>query len=235
MKLLKKKISLSEVYEGRFILINKPLNWTSFQVVNKVRNVLRKHYNIKRLKVGHAGTLDPLASGLLILATGKATKQIFKIQSMQKVYTGTMEFGFSTPSFDKETKPDNFFSINHISESLIKNTIKDFLGILDQYPPIYSALKLKGKPMYEYARENKNIKIKSRKIKIERFEFKSYESPKFNFEVECSKGTYIRSLVNDFGKKLQSGACLNDLVRVKIGKFCLKNAFEISDFEKLFE
>ncbi len=235
MRLLKKKISLNDVYQGRLILINKPLNWTSFEVVNKVRGVIRKHYNIKKLKVGHAGTLDPLASGLLILATGKATKQIFKIQNMKKVYTGTMEFGFSTPSFDKETKPDNFFSINHINENLIKTTINDFLGILDQYPPIYSALKLKGKPMYEYARENKNIKIESRKIKIERFEFKSYESPIFGFEVECSKGTYIRSLVNDFGKKIQSGACLTNLIRVKIGKFCLKNAFEISDFEKLFE
>ena len=235
MELLKKKISLNEIYEGRLILINKPQNWTSFQVVNKVRGVIRKYYNIKKLKVGHAGTLDPLASGLLILATGKATKQIFKIQSMKKVYTGTMEFGFSTPSFDKETKPDNFFSIDHINENLIKTTMNDFLGILDQYPPVYSALKLKGKPMYEYARENKNIKIESRKIKIERFEFKSYESPIFNFEVECSKGTYIRSLVNDFGKKIQSGACLTNLIRVKIGKFSLKNAFEISDFEKLFE
>ena len=235
MKLLKKKTSLSEIYEGRLILINKPLNWTSFQVVKKVRNVMRRLYNIKKIKIGHAGTLDPLASGLLILATGKATKQIFKIQNMKKVYTGTMEFGFSTPSFDKETKPDNFFPINHISENLIKNTINDFLGIINQYPPIYSALKLKGKPMYEYARENKNIKIESRKVRIEKFEFKSYESPNFDFEIECSKGTYIRSLVNDFGKKLQSGACLTNLIRVKIGKFCLKNAFEISDFEKLFE
>ena len=235
MKLLKKKTSLSEIYEGRLILINKPLNWTSFQVVKKVRNVMRRLYNIKKIKIGHAGTLDPLASGLLILATGKATKQIFKIQNMKKVYTGTMEFGFSTPSFDKETKPDNFFPINHISENLIKNTINDFLGTINQYPPIYSALKLKGKPMYEYARENKNIKIESRKVRIEKFEFKSYESPNFDFEIECSKGTYIRSLVNDFGKKLQSGACLTNLIRVKIGKFCLKNAFEISDFEKLFE
>ena len=235
MKLLKKKTSLSEIYEGRLILINKPLNWTSFQVVKKVRNVMRRLYKIKKIKIGHAGTLDPLASGLLILATGKATKQIFKIQNMKKVYTGTMEFGFSTPSFDKETKPDNFFPINHISENLIKNTINDFLGTINQYPPIYSALKLKGKPMYEYARENKNIKIESRKVRIEKFEFKSYESPNFDFEIECSKGTYIRSLVNDFGKKLQSGACLTNLIRVKIGKFCLKNAFEISDFEKLFE
>ena len=235
MEIFDKKISKSKILEGGFILINKPLNWSSFQVVNKVRFVIKKLCNIDKLKVGHAGTLDPLASGLLILAIGKATKHISKIQNMKKIYTGTMNFGCSTPSFDMETEPNNFFSTIHISESLIKNKINDFLGIIDQYPPAYSALKINGKPMYKYARENKKIKIEPRKVKIYRFEFKSYKPPKFYFEVECSKGTYIRSLANDFGKKLDSGAYLSSLVRTNIGKYNLKNASQISDFEKLIE
>jgi len=235
MEIFNKKISKSEILAGRFILINKPLNWTSFQVVNKVRFVIKKLYNIDKLKVGHAGTLDPLASGLLILGIGKATKHISEIQNMKKIYTGTMSFGYTTPSFDMETKPNNFFSTVHIDESLIKNKINDFLGIIDQFPPAFSALKINGKPMYKYARENKKIKIEPRKVKIDRFEFKSYNPPKFHFEVECSKGTYIRSLVNDFGKKLDSGAYLTSLVRTNIGKYNLKNASQISDFEKLIE
>ncbi|OUV49931.1 MAG: tRNA pseudouridine(55) synthase TruB [Flavobacteriaceae bacterium TMED116] len=235
MKVFDNKISKSEIYEGRFILINKPISWTSFQVVNKVRYIIKKLYNIDKLKVGHTGTLDPLASGLLILAIGKATKHISKIQNMKKIYTGTMNFGCSTPSFDMETKPNNFFSTIHINESLIKNKINDFIGIIDQFPPAYSALKINGKPMYKYARENKKIKIEPRKVKIDRFEFKSYKPPKFHFEVECSKGTYIRSLANDFGKKLDSGAYLTNLVRTNIGKYNIKNASQISDFEKLIK
>ena len=235
MKLFENKISVDEINEGRFILIDKPLNWSSFQVVKKIRYIIKKKYNIEKLKVGHAGTLDPLASGLLILGIGKETKNINKIQDMNKVYRGSMVFGCSTPSFDKETKPNNFFSVAHIKEKLIKNTINDFIGTIDQFPPVYSALKKNGKPMYKYARENKLIKVESRKVKIHKFEFKYFESPRFDFEVECSKGTYIRSLVNDFGKKLSSGAYLTKLIRTNIGKFSLKNAFKIDDFEKLIE
>lgn len=234
MELFKISNSVDEVFEGRLILINKPIGWTSFQVVNKVRHKLTKFFKIKKLKVGHAGTLDPLANGLLIIATGKATKEIYKFQKMNKVYTGIFTFGSTTPSYDLETIPDKTFTYNHLSEKLIFEKSKDFIGVIDQKPPIFSALKKKGRRLYKYARAKQPIEIEFRKVEIKKFTINSIDLPSVSFEVECGKGTYIRSLANDFGVALKSGAHLSKLERISIGNYKIENASKITDFEKLF-
>ena len=233
MELFKTINNIDELTEGRLILINKPIGWSSFQVVNKVRHKLTKFHNIKKLKVGHAGTLDPLAQGLLIIATGKGTKKIYQFQNMSKVYTGVFTFGSSTPSYDLETMPNEEFSYKHLNQRLIVEKTKDFIGLIDQKPPIFSALKKNGKRLYEYARAEQIIKIESRKVEIKRFEINSINLPYVDFEVECSKGTYIRSLANDFGSALKSGAHLSRLKRISIGNYKIENALEIDDFEKI--
>ena len=198
---------------GQVLLIDKPLNWTSFQIVNKIRWLIKNKFAIKKIKVGHAGTLDPLATGLLIICTGKMTKEISIFQNQTKKYTGTFLIGTTTPSFDLETKPNNTFAINHINEDLIINATKSFIGKMKQKPPIFSAIKKDGKRLYESARIGENIEINDRYIEILSFNISKIHMPHIDFEVECSKGTYIRSLANDFGKKLNSGATLS--------KFCL--------------
>ena len=218
--------------EGRILLINKPLNWTSFQVVNKIRWLIKTTFNIKKIKVGHAGTLDPLADGLLIICTGKMTKKIDQFQKLNKIYTGKFFLGATTPSYDLETEINSKKSIDHITEKLILKTTEDFKGKTIQTPPIYSAIKHKGKKLYEFARKGETVKIKEREIFISEFLITKKQLPELDFLVNCSKGTYIRSLANDFGKKLECGAYLSKLTRTAIGDHLLKNSISIEDFEK---
>jgi len=215
---------------GQVLLIDKPLNWTSFQIVNKIRWLIRNKFAIKKIKVGHAGTLDPLATGLLIICTGKMTKEISIFQNQTKKYTGTFLIGTTTPSFDLETKPNNTFAINHINEDLIINATKSFIGKIKQKPPIFSAIKKNGKRLYESARIGEDVVINDRDIEILSFNILKINMPYIDFEVECSKGTYIRSLANDFGKKLNSGATLSKLRRTKIGEYSVDKSISIEGF-----
>lgn len=217
---------------GEIILIDKPMDWTSFQVVNKIRWLIRSTFGIKKIKVGHAGTLDPLASGLLILCTGKMTKSIEQFMGQEKEYTGTFTLGATTPSYDLETEIDNTFPTDHITEELLHNTLDQFVGTIDQYPPVFSALKKDGKRLYEFAREGIEVEIPTRKVNIRSFELTQKALPKVDFKVICSKGTYIRSLANDYGKALNSGAHLSALRRTRIGEFNIEQAVSIEDFEK---
>tara|TARA_B100001063_G_scaffold239258_1_gene262591 strand:- start:159 stop:854 length:696 start_codon:yes stop_codon:yes gene_type:complete len=222
--------TLNEFKEGKLLLIDKPLKWTSFQVVNKLRWQIKKTFDIKKIKVGHAGTLDPLATGLLLVCTGKMTKQIQELQDQKKVYSGTITLGSTTPSYDLETDINQKFSTNHICENILRETTKQFIGEIEQYPPLYSAIKKDGKRLYEYARLGQDIDIKPRKIFIESFKISNFQNQKVDFEVQCGKGTYIRSLANDFGKALNSGAHLSSLRRTKIGDFSINDAIEIDEF-----
>ena len=221
--------------EGQVLLFDKPLNWTSFQLVNKVRWLIRKTYKIKKIKVGHAGTLDPLATGLLIICTGKFTKRIEEFMGQEKEYTGTIVLGATTPSYDLETEVNGNFPIDHITDASIKDATTQFLGEIDQVPPIFSALKKDGKRLYELAREGKEVEIKSRKIEISEFEITRIDLPELDFRVVCSKGTYIRSLAHDFGKALGSGAYLSELRRTKIGDFNVNNATSPNVFKENLE
>ncbi|WP_298900725.1 tRNA pseudouridine(55) synthase TruB [uncultured Psychroserpens sp.] len=215
---------------GEVLLIDKPLTWTSFQAVNKLRWEIRQAFNIKKIKVGHAGTLDPLATGLLIICTGKMTKQINTFQGQDKEYTGTFVLGSTTPSYDLETEINETFPTEHISEGLIHDTVQQFIGHIEQFPPVFSALKKDGKRLYEYARAGEQVEIKSRTVNISEFEITAIDANHLNFRVVCSKGTYIRSLAHDFGKALNSGAHLSALRRTKIGTFDVKNAIAPEDF-----
>ncbi|RLD29036.1 MAG: tRNA pseudouridine(55) synthase TruB [Bacteroidetes bacterium] len=215
---------------GQVLLIDKPLNWTSFQVVNKLRWEIRKAFNIKKIKVGHAGTLDPLATGLLVICTGKMTKQINSFQAQIKEYTGTIVLGSTTPSYDLETEINETFSTQHITEDLMHKTTKQFIGEVAQFPPIFSAIKKDGKRLYEFARAGENVEIKSRTVSISEFEITRIEGLKIDFRVVCSKGTYIRSLAHDFGKVLNSGGHLSALRRTKIGNFDVNDALTVEKF-----
>ena len=218
--------------EGEILLINKPLKWTSFQVVNKIRWLIKSKFNIKKIKVGHAGTLDPLADGLLIICTGKMTKKIDQFQNLDKIYTGKFFLGATTPSYDLETEVNSVKPINNISEKLISKALESFKGKITQTPPIFSAIKYKGKKLYEYARKGETVKIKEREVLIYEFIITKYQLPELSFLVKCSKGTYIRSLANDFGEKLECGAYLSKLTRTAIGNHLLENSISIEDFEK---
>jgi len=215
---------------GQVLLIDKPLQWTSFQVVNKLRWEIRQAFSIKKIKVGHAGTLDPLATGLLIICTGKMTKQIDTFQAQIKEYTGTFVLGSTTPSFDLETAINETFPTDHITEDLVKKTTKQFIGEIEQFPPIFSAIKKDGKRLYEFARTGESVDIQSRKVNISAFEITGFKNKEVNFRVVCSKGTYIRSLANDFGNALKSGAHLSELRRTKIGDFSVETAENIEGF-----
>src|SRR5690606_28028206 len=215
---------------GQILLIDKPLHWTSFQVVNKIRWELKQKFKLKNLKVGHAGTLDPLATGLLIICTGKMTKQIDTFQAQIKEYTGTMVLGSTTPSYDLETEIDNTFPTDHITPQLIEETTKQFIGDIQQYPPVFSAIKKDGKRLYEFARAGEEVEIKARQISIEQFEITNVDGLNLDFRIVCSKGTYIRSLAHDFGKALGSGAHLSALRRTKIGDFNVVDGVTVVDF-----
>ena len=227
--------TLDTYQEGRVLLIDKPLNWTSFQVVNKIRWLIKQQFNIKKIKVGHAGTLDPLATGLLILCTGKFTKKIETYQAQVKEYTGTITLGATTPSYDLESEIDQKFDISEISEADILKNTQQFLGKIQQQPPIFSALKQNGKRLYEYAREGSKIEIPSRAVTITEFEITKIELPCIEFRIVCGKGTYIRSLAHDFGRSLNNGAHLSGLRRTKIGEFSVEDAISVLEFEKFIK
>jgi len=222
--------SVEDYKNGQLILIDKPLAWTSFQVVNKLRWHIRKTFNLKKIKVGHAGTLDPLATGLLLICTGKKTKQIEQYQAQTKTYTGTFVLGSTTPSYDLETEVNATYPTAHITEKLIHQTTKQFEGKIQQQPPVFSALKKDGKRLYEFARAGKDVTIPAREICIDYFKIKALRGHEIDFEVQCSKGTYIRSLAHDFGRALNSGAHLSALRRTKIGGFSVENATTIETF-----
>ena len=227
--------TLDAYQEGRVLLIDKPLNWTSFQVVNKIRWLIKQQFNIKKIKVGHAGTLDPLATGLLILCTGKFTKKIETYQAQVKEYTGTITLGATTPSYDLESEIDQKFDISEISEADILKNTQQFLGKIQQQPPIFSALKQNGKRLYEYAREGSKIEIPSRPVTITEFKITKIKLPCIEFRIVCGKGTYIRSLAHDFGKSLNNGAHLSSLRRTKIGEFRVEDAISVLEFENVFK
>ena len=217
---------------GQILLIDKPLHWTSFQAVNKMKYALINKVGLpKKFKIGHAGTLDPLASGLLLVCTGKFTKRITELQGQAKEYTGTFFIGATTPSYDLETEIDATFPTSHITESLIDETVKQFLGVIDQKPPVFSAIKKDGVRLYEHARAGETVEIASRKTTIHEFEITKVALPEIDFRVVCSKGTYIRSLAYDFGKALNSGSHLIALRRTKIGDYAVKNAIDVTLFE----
>ena len=224
--------TLEAFKEGKVLLIDKPLNWTSFQVVNKIRWLIKQKFEIKKIKVGHAGTLDPLASGLLILCTGKFTKKIETYQAQVKEYTGTLTLGATTPSYDLETEIDKTFDFSMITPQEVQGTTEQFIGEIQQQPPVFSALKKDGKRLYEYARAGEKVEIPTRTVSISVFEIIKIELPKVDFRVVCSKGTYIRSLAHDFGKALDNGAHLSTLRRTKIGDFSVEDAIDIPEFEK---
>jgi tRNA pseudouridine55 synthase len=218
---------------GQIILIDKPLHWTSFQAVNKMKYALINKAGLpKKFKIGHAGTLDPLASGLLLVCTGKFTKKITELQGQAKEYTGTFYIGATTPSYDLETEIDQTFDTSHIDETLIHETVKFFLGEIDQKPPIFSAIKKDGIRLYEHARAGETVEIETRKTTIHEFEITRIALPEIDFRVVCSKGTYIRSLAYDFGKAMNSGSHLRVLRRTKIGNYDVKDAIDVTLFEQ---
>ena len=213
--------SEEELRSGVVFLVDKPLEWTSFQVVNKLRWVIKKTHNIKKIKVGHAGTLDPLATGPLIVCVGKKTKEIGVFQGEEKEYTGTIFVGATTPSFDLETEIDKTYSIDDITATELEKAAESLTGDIDQYPPVFSAVKIDGKRAYESARKGEKVEVKLRKVKVSKFEIDASEFPKVHFRIVCSKGTYIRSIASDFGKALNSGAHLSSLRRERIGQHSL--------------
>lgn len=218
--------NIDTMREGSILLFDKPLHWSSFRLVKKVRFVT------KAARVGHAGTLDPLASGLLIICTGKCTKMIEQIQNQAKAYTGTITFGNTTPSFDLETQFNGSFTFDHITTSDLNNAAIHFTGEIEQVPPVYSAIKVNGTRAYKFARQGKEVEIKKRMVTIDSFKVEG-TLPDIHFEVDCSKGTYIRTLADDYGKYLNSGSHLSALRRTKIGDYHVDNAFNIEEFQHL--
>ncbi len=222
--------TVEDYLSGELLLIDKPLHWTSFQVVNKLRWEIRRAFKIKKIKVGHAGTLDPLATGLLVICTGKMTKQIDIFQGQIKEYTGTFILGSTTPSFDLESDIDQTYPTDHLTEDLIKMTTSQFIGDIEQIPPVFSAIKKDGKRLYEFARAGEVVEIKSRFVHVSEFEILAIDGLNVNFRIVCSKGTYIRSLAHDFGKALNSGAHLSALRRTKIGDFDVSDSLTPEKF-----
>lgn len=219
-----KDLTKEDYLNGQVLLIDKPLEWSSFQAVNKLKWAIRKKFSLKKFKIGHAGTLDPLATGLLVICTGKFTKKITDYQGQEKEYTGIFTLGSTTPSYDLETEINETFSTEHITPELIKATAQEFIGDIEQAPPVFSALKKDGKRLYELAREGKSVEIPKRKVNVSAFEITDIDGPNVHFRIACSKGTYIRSMAHDFGKALNSGAHLTALRRTKIGDFNVDNA-----------
>ena len=218
--------------EGQVLFINKPLNWTSFDVVNKIRYSLKNYLGIKKIKVGHAGTLDPLATGLVIVCTGKATKQIDQFLGMDKQYIANVKLGATTPSFDLETETDKTFPFEHINEEMLQTAIESYRGETEQIPPMFSALKIKGQKAYELARKGKEVELKARTINISELKILEWNAPDLKIDVACSKGTYIRSLARDIGYALNSGGHLTGLIRTRIGPYQLSESISIEEFEK---
>ena len=222
-------IMIDSTIEGGVFLVDKPLGWTSFAVVNKLRHRLTRLYKNKKYKVGHAGTLDPLATGLLIICFGKMTKQIDAFMGLPKAYTGIIKLGETTPSYDAETEVNERFPLEHITPSVLEAARQQFLGDIDQLPPIFSAIKKDGKKLYESARAGETVDIQSRRITIHQFDIQQITESEISFYVRCSKGTYIRSLAYDFGKACGSGGYLTKLCRTEIGEFHNDNAWQLED------
>ena len=214
---------------GEIILVNKPYGWTSFDVVNKVRYGIKKGLGIKKIKIGHAGTLDPLATGLLILCTGKFTKKIEEFTGYDKEYTGTFRLGATTPSFDLETGEDRLFPTDHVTDDAIRNAAARFTGIIQQVPPLFSAKKIEGRRAYKFARNDEEIELKAQAVEISAFEVTGTDMPEVRFRIACSKGTYIRAVARDFGTALQTGAHLTSLCRTRIGPYYLRDAYEVEE------
>lgn len=221
--------------KGATLLVDKPKDWTSFDVVNKIRYRLKHRLKVKKIKVGHAGTLDPMATGLLIICTGKSTKQLHGFQGLDKSYTGTITLGATTPSFDQETAIDETFPIDHITPALLEEKRHQFIGDLDQIPPMFSAIKVDGQPLYKRARKGEMIEVQPRQVHISSFDLTKIDIPAVDFHVACSKGTYIRSLANDYGKALGSGAYLSALRRTRIGHFHIEDAWNLEKLISLLE
>lgn len=218
--------------EGALLLVDKPLEWTSFDVVNKIRHTLRYTLDIgkkRKVKVGHAGTLDPMATGLLLVCTGKYTKQINQLTGLPKSYTGTIKLGASTPSYDRESEEDALYPINHITPEMLKDAVKELTGPILQKPPIYSAIKKKGEKLYQLARRGEDVEIEPRPVTIESFQLLNDDLGNLEFEVTCSKGTYIRSLAHDLGQLLDSGGYLTSLRRDAVGMYPVDKAFDIEE------
>lgn len=229
-------INSYDFWAGETLLIDKPLGWTSFDVVNKVRlSISKTQTPRKKIKVGHAGTLDPLATGLLIVCTGKNTKKISSLQALTKEYTGTITIGATRPSYDMETEIDQTFDYDAISNEDIENARQQFLGKIEQFPPIFSAIKVGGKPMYLAARKGKSVEIKARNVEIQKFEITNVQLPSIDFKIVCSKGTYIRSIAYDFGKALNNGGYLSALTRTGIGGHRLEDAWNLENFIELLK
>jgi len=220
-----------DIENGSIILVNKPYTWTSFQVVNKLKYHIKHKYGVKKFKIGHAGTLDPLATGLLIICIGKFTKRIEEFQAKEKEYTGVFRLGATTPCFDLEKPIDNEYPYIQITDDDILRVANSFIGEIDQTPPLFSAVKVEGKRAYELARENQEVELKSKKIIISEFEVKNINLPDVEFRIVCSKGTYIRSIARDFGLALNSGAHLIELERTRIGEFRLEDALNVNEFD----
>ena len=218
--------------EGEVLLFNKPLYWTSFDLVNKIRIIIRSNLGIKKIKVGHAGTLDPLASGLMIICTGKATKRIDEFRDLDKEYIATFHLGETTPSFDLETETDNHYPTDHISEEMVKNVLTGFLGEQQQTPPIYSAKLIGGKRAYQFARKGIDKKLEPVVVFFREIELIYFKNPEIQLKLVCSKGTYIRSFARDFGQALESGSYLSALERTAIGTYHIMNAFNLETFEE---
>jgi tRNA pseudouridine55 synthase len=219
--------------QGEILLVNKPYRWTSFDAVNYVRNIIKNQLGIKKIKIGHAGTLDPLATGLLILCTGKMTKQIEQFKEFDKEYTGSFTIGATTPSFDLETEINQVFPFDSVTDEDIYAAAKELTGSYEQYPPAFSAIKIGGVRAYKYARKDQEVTIKPKHVDIPVFEITGIRLPVIAFRIVCSKGTYIRAIAKDFGEKLKCGAYLSSLCRTRIGPYYLKDAVELEDLRKI--
>ncbi|MEX1001064.1 MAG: tRNA pseudouridine(55) synthase TruB [Crocinitomicaceae bacterium] len=220
---------------GEVLLVNKPLHWTSFDVVNKLRYHIKQRLDIKKIKVGHAGTLDPLADGLLIICTGKKTKSIESFMGLEKTYSGTIKLGATTPSYDLETEIDAEYPTDHITETTIQKAAKEMIGEQDQHPPIFSAKKVQGKKAYDLAREGKDVQLSPKLIEISDFQITAIRGLEVDFLIRCSKGTYIRSIAHDLGKNLDTGGHLIALRREKIGDYTLENALEVEEWMNIIQ
>ena len=225
----------NDFIEGRFLLLNKPLGWSSFDLVNKIRILLRQYLGLRKSKVGHAGTLDPLATGLMIICIGKMTKKIDLLMGMDKEYVAGITFGGTTPSYDLETEVESGFDYLHINKENINNVLNSFLGRQMQTPPLFSAIRINGKRAYEHARKGEDMKLQQREVVFNELELLDYETPTANVRVNCSKGTYIRSFANDLGKVLESGAYLSSLERTKTGVYSLNDAMTMEQFEEILK
>ena len=230
--------SIEDFQKGIVLPINKPYEWTSFDVVKKIKNQISKklrqklNIRVRNFKVGHAGTLDPLAEGLVLVCTGKATKKINELMLAEKEYVATIMLGKTTPSFDLETSYDHTYPIEHINENMVKEVLHNFIGEQQQTPPVFSAKNINGKRAYEYARKGEEVEMKSNLITISDIELVAYNMPYISFRVVCSKGTYIRSMARDIGEKLSSGALLTKLTRTRIGNYTIESSITLHEFEK---